>query len=181
MELGLIYRLNFLPFYNHFHQKLYKRVGILNGKMAYKIGEWTKSALQTLIFIRDRNTAGVKPRFGDFPSGTFRNWLYPLKNAGYLSVENNGFFLTEKGTALLNQLIHNPPTDRRGRKKIEEDSTVEEKSGTKKNRRKNEVREQLYRVTIGSRDFAFDTLVSHKEAMEIIKKISEIKKDKTPR
>ena len=87
--------------------------------MPYTVGNWTKSVLKTLKFIDEQMKIGKKLKIKEFPSGTLRNWIYPLKNAGYIT--EDGFELTTKGKELLQQLLANPPSDRRGKKRIIEE------------------------------------------------------------
>ena len=138
--------------------------------MPYNIGQWTKSTLQTLIFIKEHSKSGRNPKMHNLPSGTYRNWAYVLSKGGYL-LNEDGYRLTEKGIELLQQLENNPPTDRRGRKRIMEHT--EEESQTRKKSKTN-TKPIMYRVTVAGRDLAFDSLVPHDKALEIIQRISEI-------
>lgn len=140
--------------------------------MSYKVGNWTKSTSQTLTFIKERSDTGKNPKLHNFPSGTYRNWVYPLVNGGYV-INEDGYKLTDKGLELLKQLIENPPSDRRGKKRIIEQVEVEEE--TPKRKKKQNAKPPMYRITLGGRDLAFDTVVTHEEAMKIIKEISQIK------
>lgn len=138
--------------------------------MVYNIGQWTKSTFETLIFIKERSDTGKNPKMHNFPSGTYRNWVYVLNKNGYL-INEDGYKLTEKGIQLLQQLKDNPPADRRGRRRIIEQA--EEESQPRK-RRKVNTKPTMYRVTVAGHDLAFDSLVTHDKAVDIIQKISEV-------
>ena len=71
--------------------------------MPYKIGHWTNSAIETLEYLKLENDKDSSPKLKDLPKATFKNWIYPLKDGGYL-INGNGFRLTEKGVSLLNSL-----------------------------------------------------------------------------
>ena len=143
---------------------------------SYRIGNWTKSTAVTLKFISDENNAGRKPKLRDMKSGTDKNWSWVLKQGAYV-IDENGYSLTEKGQELLNSLLSNPPQDRRGKiKKQTSLSDYKNKEANPKDEKKqdNKVKKD-YRVTIAGRDLTVDTLVTHDEAMRLIKTVSEIK------
>ena len=146
---------------------------------AYKEGNWTNSTLETLKFLFDENNAGRKPKLKDMKSGTRINWTWVFKQGGYVQNED-GYFLTEKGKQLLNNLLTNPPQDRRGKIKKQvaqhdKKMSQEEAIGKFINERKQDKIKKDYRITIAGRDLTVDTLITHDEAMRLIKTISEIK------
>lgn len=82
----------------------------------YKIGHWTKSTLDTLEFVEKKELEGIFPRAKDFSNRTMINWIYILKDGGYVN-NGNGFHLSDSGKELLKELRENKGTlDRRGRK-----------------------------------------------------------------
>lgn len=141
----------------------------------YDIGNWTTSTLKTLRFIKEQNDINKLPKLKDLPSGTYRNWVYPLKNGGYLQ-NGKGFSLTLKGLELLEQLTKNPPKDRRGRrsgykkrtsKLSRQEVNTEEKTQIPKN--------NIYEVSVKGSEMVFQALVTEQEAKDIIKSIQDIK------
>lgn len=137
--------------------------------MPYKIGKWTTSTIDVLKFIDDKNKVNINPRAKDLPSGTYRNWVYPLKDAGYVE-DKEGFVLTERGKSLLANLIANPPVSRRGRIKGNKRSTqinVQATGGT-----------PLFEVSIQGTDTVYHALVDSELANEIIATISNLRKKK---
>lgn len=146
----------------------------------YQVGNWTKSTVEALKFISDENKAGRRPKLKHMKSGTYKNWAWVLKQGGY-AIDENGYFLNEKGQELLNNLLKDPPKDRRGKIKKraslydynKEESQKETKSKTER-KQDNKVKKG-YRVSVEGRDTSFGVLVTHDEAMRIIKEISQIK------
>ena len=141
----------------------------------YQVGNWTNSTLETLKFISDENKAGRKPKLRDMKSGTYRNWSWVLKQGGY-AIDDNGYSLNEKGQELFKFLLSNPPKDRRGRRKIQLSLSEypKEENKSKEEKKQDKIKKD-YRVTIAGRDLTVDTLITHDEAMRLIKTISEIK------
>lgn len=130
---------------------------------------------ETLEFIKAQNDNNKRPKLKDLPSGTYRNWVYPLKNGYYLE-NGNGFCLTSEGIKLLEELRKNPPKDRRGRRRgykkrtsklSRQEVNTEEKTQTPKN--------NIYEVSVKGSDMVFQALVTEQEAKEIIKLIQDIK------
>lgn|SRR3989338_268910 len=135
--------------------------------MVYNIGKWTPSTYKTLKFIYEAQSRGEKIRkLKDFPSGTMRNWFYPLKEAGYIS-NGDGYSLTEKGIELMKTFQENPPRDKRGIKRVIKTYPVNQKDDEK---------DKLCKVTIQSRELVFETLVNHDQAQQIINHIMSFKK-----
>ena len=145
---------------------------------AYKEGNWTNSTVETLKFISDENKAGRKPKLKDMKSGTRVNWTWVFKQGDYVLNEDGRYSLTEKGQTLLSYLLNNPPPDRRGRKIKKQTSLSDYKYKEEDNQKEAKKQDKIkkdYRVTIAGRDLTVDTLITHEEAMRLIKTISEIK------
>lgn len=146
--------------------------------MAYAVGIWTPSTLKTLLYLKEKNDIGQKLKLQNIPSGTIKNWLYALKQGGYV-VDSDGYKLNERGVALLEELKKNPPLDRRGRKrgirrnhpklirKSEEQGTIPEEGM------------ELYEVIVRGKDLAYHSLINEGQANDIVKSISEIKRKKS--
>jgi len=137
--------------------------------MPYKIGKWTASTVEVLKFIDDKNKVSINPRLKDLQSGTFRNWIYPLKEAGYVE-DKDGFILTERGKSLLANLIANPPVSRRGKIKGNKRSNQTNVSATDG--------APLYEINIRGTDMVYQALVDSELANEIIAVISNLRKQK---
>lgn len=144
---------------------------------AYREGNWTNSTVETLKFISDENKAGRKPKLKDMKSGTYINWVQVFRQGGY-AINEDGYSLNEKGKELFNSLLSNPPQDRRGRRKKQtslSDYKVKEELKQKEEKKQDNKVRKDYRITIAGRDLTVDTLITHDEAMHLIKTISEIK------
>ncbi len=141
--------------------------------MVYNIGKWTPSTYKTLKFIYEAQSQGEKIRkLKDFPSGTMRNWFYPLKEAGYIS-NGDGYSLTEKGIELMKTLQETPPIDKRGRKrnqKLDRNTKISPPKEQKKDE------ETVYRVLVEGKNRHFEHIISAEESSKIIQFILTLKK-----
>ena len=85
--------------------------------MAYQYGNWKKSALITLLRLKEANDAGTRPKATYFKNGAIAAWLAIFKQHG--EVENgNGFQITQKGIELIEQLKNHKFTVSRGAREI---------------------------------------------------------------
>ena len=128
--------------------------------MPYKIGHWTNSVTETLEYLKLENDKGNSPKLKDLPRATFKNWIYPLKDSGYV-INGDGFRLTEKGISLLNSLKQNPPT----RKKIK-NNEIDIKISSN------------YQINIKGYNLNMEISLNNPQTMEVIKLISELQKEK---
>ena len=149
---------------------------------SYKMGNWTKSTLNTLSYIVKQNLDGKKPSIDDIRTsnapnkGTIINWIYVLKRpeAGFISDED-GLQLTNKGYGLFEELKKNPPLDRRTMtiKKIRKNRS--KVVNTRANSSGDMPQENLYKITIRGVDLGFEMVVSEEKAKEIVRTLSEVK------
>ncbi len=140
--------------------------------MGYTIGKWTPATLNTLRFINEAERKNEKIKLKNFPSRTYINWLYPLKEAGYVK-NGDGFSLTTEGKKLLEELEDNPPKDKRGRRRTMVSNRHKERTNNK-----NINKDQLYRVTVGGKELGVDVLLNEEQAHEVIGFLLKIKKEK---
>jgi len=135
--------------------------------MAYEMNKWTTTTLETLKFIKEKNDQGIHPSTKELINGTMINWAYVLKKAGYLQ-NSDGFFLTDTGIKLLEELSLNPPQERRGKRK-------KHKLSLQKDDNKSSG-QNLYRVRVEGIDVFFETAIDKEKAMQVLSFIANVNK-----
>lgn len=134
----------------------------------YTLGNWTKSTFEVLDYLKQQNENNIFPLSKDLPSGTYRNWISPLKKGEYIADETR-LQLTDKGKDLLEQLKNKSPEERRGKRTPAQHSRINPRELSEEN---------MYKITIQGKLHVHESLVSEKEAFNIINILLKKRKKK---